>query len=184
MEIRQLEPERVKQWEFGLDAEIGNFGLEVTYYREDVSQSIIPRANVPSSGQNASAPLFNIGTVEGSGWEGQLHASFAGKALGGWRANFTLTSAFQENTVTSMGGAGQITAGAGGGRQVYREGLPKGAYYNEIALGALFSDGTNESELEFGKYGEGEIVPAGEIYGIEFSDGDVFIGTNAPRIYG
>ncbi len=177
----ELKPERVKQWEFGLDAEIGNFGLEFTYYRENVSESIIPKANVPSSGQNASSPLFNIGTVEGSGWETQLHASFAGKSLGGWRVNFTLTNAFQENTVTSMGGAGQITAGAGGGRQVYRVGLPKGAYYNEIALGALFSDGTNEQELEFAP---GGIVPEGGIYDIIFSDGDVFIGTNTPKYTG
>ncbi len=178
-----LEPERVKQLELGLDAQIGNYGVEFTYYRENVTNSIIPRANVTSSGQNASAPLANIGEVEGRGWEAQLYASFSGAELGGWRADFTLNSSWQRNKVTDMGGAGQITAGAGGGRQVYREGLPKGAYFNQISLGALFSDGSNEQELEFAP-NFGEEVPAGEAYGVRSSDGDVFIGTNDPKYIG
>ena len=178
-----LEPERVKQLELGIDAQFGNYGFEVTYYTEDVINSIVPKANVTSSGQNASFPLANIGKVEGSGLETQLFANFSGEALGGWRADFTLNNSWQQNEVTDMGGAGGVRAGAGGGRQWYREGLPKGAYFNQVSLGALFSDGTNEQEFETAP-NYGDVLPSGEAYGAKSSDGDVFIGTNDPRYVG
>ena len=178
-----LEPERVKQLELGIDAQFGNYGLELTYYKEDVVNSIVPKANVTSSGQNASSPLANIGKVEGSGLETQFFANFAGEALGGWRADFTLNNSWQQNEVTDMGGAGGVRAGAGGGRQWYREGLPKGAYYNQVSVGALFSDGTNEQEFETAP-NYGEVLPSGVAYGAESSDGDVYIGTNDPRYVG
>ena len=178
-----LEPERVKQLELGIDAQFGNYGFEVTYYTEDVINSIVPKANVTSSGQNASFPLANIGKVEASGLETQLFANFSGEALGGWRADFTLNNSWQKNEVTDMGGAGGVRAGAGGGRQWYREGLPKGAYFNQVSLGALFSDGTNEQEFETAP-NYGDVLPAGEAYGAKSSDGDVFIGTNDPRYVG
>ena len=177
-----LEPERVKQLELGIDAQVGNYGIELTYYNENVTNSIVPLANVTSSGQNASLPLTNIGKVEGSGLETQVFANFSGRALGGWRADFTLNNSWQTNKVTEMGG-GQIVAGAGGGRQVYREGLPKGAYFNQVSLGALISDGTNEQEFELAP-DAGDVVPAGVPYGALSSDGDVFIGTNDPKYIG
>lgn len=175
-----LEPERVKQFEVGLEAEVANFGLEVTYYKNNATKSIVPRPSVSSSGLSNTPANVNIGSVEGSGVELALSTSFAGKALGGWRANFTLLGAYQENTVTDLGSDGQITGGPGGGKQVFRSGLPRGAYYNSVTLGALFSDGTNVQEVDY-LPNFGEVVPTGELYGFEDSDGDVFLGTNTPE---
>ncbi|MFQ5822037.1 MAG: TonB-dependent receptor domain-containing protein, partial [Candidatus Heimdallarchaeota archaeon] len=178
-----LKPERVKEWEIGVEAEVANFALDFTYYRQNTTDSIVPRENVPSSGLTMSDPRFNIGRIEGSGWEAQFHANFAGRQLGGWRANFTLTTAFQENTVTDMGGANEIRQGPGGGRQVYKEGLPKGAFFNPVTLGALFSDGTNVQNLEMWP-NFGEVVPEGVPYDLLISDGPVYIGKADPDYVG
>lgn len=178
-----LKPERVKEWEMGFEAEVANFALDFTYYRQNTTDSIVPRENVPSSGLTESDPRFNIGKIEGSGWEAQLHANFAGRSLGGWRANFTLTTAFQKNKVTDMGGANEIRQGPGGGRQVYKEGLPKGAFFNPVALGALFSDGTNVQNLELWP-SFGEVVAAGVPYDLLISDGPVYLGKSDPDYIG
>ncbi|WP_411029750.1 TonB-dependent receptor domain-containing protein [Spongiimicrobium sp. 3-5] len=175
-----LEPERVQQFEVGLEAEVGNFGLELTYYKNKAKKSLVPRPPVSSSGLANFAPFVNVGSVEGSGLELTLSTSFAGEALGGWRVNFTLLGGYQENTVTNLGFDGQIQGGPGGGTQVFRSGLPRGAYVNSVTLGALFSDGTNEQQIDI-LPNFGEVVPAGELYDFENSDGDVFIGVNTPE---
>ncbi|MCZ6675211.1 MAG: TonB-dependent receptor, partial [Verrucomicrobia bacterium] len=178
-----LEPERVKEWEIGFEAEVANYAMDFTYYRQNTTDSIVPRENVPSSGLTSDNPPFNIGEIEGSGWEAQLHANFAGKALGGWRTNFTLTTSFQKNKVTDMGGANEIRQGPGGGRQVYKEGMPKGSFFNPATLGALFSDGTNVDDIEFSPT-QGEVVAAGVIYGFDDTPGPVLLGDADPDYIG
>ncbi|WP_027078828.1 TonB-dependent receptor domain-containing protein [Maribacter antarcticus] len=174
-----LEPERIQQFEVGLEAEVGNFGLELTYYTNKAKKSLVPRPPLSSTGLANFAPFVNVGSVEGSGVELTLSTSFGGEALGGWRAGFTLLGAYQENTVTNLGFDGQIQGGPGGGTQVFRTGFPRGAYVNSVTLGALFSDGTNIQQIE-GLPNEGEVVPVGALYDFQNSDGDVFIGVNDP----
>ncbi|WP_299535423.1 TonB-dependent receptor [Ulvibacterium sp.] len=175
-----LEPERSKQFEVGLEAEVGNFGLELTYYNNKATKSLVPRPEVPSSGLYEYPSFVNVGSVQGSGVELSLNASFAGKALGGWRASFTFLGAYQENEVTDLGFDGQIQGGPGGGTQVFRTGLPRGAYVNNVTIGALFSDGTNVQNIDY-LPNFGEVVPAGELYDFVNSDGPVFIGVNNPE---
>ncbi len=175
-----LEPERTQQFEVGLEAEVGNFGLELTYYKNKAKKSLVPRPEVPSSGLYNYPAFVNVGSVEGSGVELALNTSFAGKALGGWRASFTLLGAYQENEVTDLGFDGQIQGGPGGGTQVFRTGLPRGAYVNNLTLGALFSDGTNVQNIDI-LPNFGEVVPAGGLYDFEDADGPVFIGVNNPE---
>ncbi|MCZ6673507.1 MAG: TonB-dependent receptor, partial [Verrucomicrobia bacterium] len=180
----RLKPERVKEFEIGFEAEVANYALDFTYYRQNTSDSIIPAENVPSSGLTSDEPKLNIGKIEGSGWEAQLHANFAGRKFGGWRTNFTLTQSWQTNEVTDMGGANEIRQGPGGGRQYYREGLPKGAFYNPITIGAIFAtEGNRISNLEFDPR-RGTEVPVGTIIGYLESDGPVNLGTGDPDYYG
>lgn len=184
-----LVPERVKEIEIGLDGVIGNFGFEFTYYKNKATNSLVPRPYVPSSGLIFSSPNFNLGSVEGSGFEAQVNASFAGKALGGWRVNVGVTAAYQENTVTSLGGSSGIFDGAGGGRQAYIEGFPKGAYINNASLGGVFSDGTQTYAdapegtvplFDFAPVDPDQTVPAGGLLAVRQSDGPIFLGTNTP----
>ena len=84
-----------------------------------------------------------------------------------------------------MGGANEIRQGPGGGRQVYKEGLPKGAFFNPATLGMLFSDGTNVREEDLELWPNiGEVVPAGEAYATLNSDGPLFLGKADPDYIG
>lgn len=108
--------------------------------------------------------MFNLGEVEGTGYETQLMANFGGKQAGGWSLNLTTTFSYQENTVTSLGGGEPVAGGPGGGKQYYWEGMPKLAFYNPQNVGALFSDGTNVQENgDHPLYGE--VMPECHYYG-------------------
>lgn len=182
-----LTPERVKEFEIGFDTEFKNFALDVTYYRQNASGSIIPQSNITSSGIVAAAPMMNVGKVEGSGIEAQLQGVFSGAAMKGWSAGFSLIGAFQTNKVIDLNGE-IIMAGAGGGRQVYMEGEEKNAFYNPVITGAIFAtaaDVTNgvlvDEELS---PRAGELALLGEIIGVEDSGGPIINGSGIPKFIG
>ena len=175
----EIKPERIKEFEVGFEAEVANFAFDFTYYNQTANESIVDRDNVGSSGMTQSPGKFNVGEILGTGWESQVFAYFGGKAFGGWKLDLTLTNSYQENEVKSMGGADPIYGGPGGGKQAFAEGFPKHAFYNDINVGALFSDGTNEMENDLHPL-YGEVMPAGAYYGDEVSDGKVYLGTGMP----
>ncbi|HKJ67213.1 MAG TPA: carboxypeptidase-like regulatory domain-containing protein, partial [bacterium] len=71
----EIRPERLKEWEFGLEAEFTRrFSAEFTYYRQRSEDSIIEFRNAPSTGRTASAVPFNIGVIKGWGTEILLQA--------------------------------------------------------------------------------------------------------------
>jgi len=179
-----IKPERIKEWEIGFETEIANFAVDFTYYKQWAEDSIIPQSPIMSSGVPGT-PMRNIGKIEGSGWEGQLQAFFAGEQLGGWSANFSLLYSYQQNEVIDMNDE-IVSGGPGGGRQVYMEGLPKGAFYNPICTGALFAPAnpTDEHEIDLWPSPREGIALPGEFYNVQTSGGPIFLGTGIPDYVG
>lgn len=101
----------------------------------------------------------------------------------GWSAGFSLTAAHQTNEVTDMNGE-MIVAGAGGGRQVYMEGVSKSSFYNPVVVGAVFAtaedvaNGVVVDEELSPRLGEPAVL--GEIIGVEDSGGPIVNGVGIP----
>jgi hypothetical protein len=78
----EIEPERIRELEFGFEAEaFNNIGLDLTYYLQWAEDSIIDRQLPPSTGQTATANAtftgvpFNVGEAKGWGLEASLSAA-------------------------------------------------------------------------------------------------------------
>jgi len=136
----KIEPERVKEYEVGFDAEfLDNYSVEFSYYRQVAQNSIISFRNAPSTGLTASSVPFNVGEAKGWGLEALLNGRPVN--LRNFTVDFTLTSSWQDNEVVDLGGAQPIFDGFD--LNVFKEGLPKYAFYTYKVNGALFNeDGT------------------------------------------
>lgn len=65
-----IKPERVSEFETGIDFELGNrVTAEFTYYLQRVTDSIVGVNQAPSTGQVASLVPLNVGRVDGQGIE-------------------------------------------------------------------------------------------------------------------
>jgi TonB-dependent starch-binding outer membrane protein SusC len=137
----EIQPERIKEFEVGFDTEFFNsYSLEVTYFRQEASNSIIPFVNAPSTGLSLSTVPTNIGKVKGWG----IETLFSGRPIqtSVFQLDFTLVNSFQDNEVTDLGGAPPIYA-ADRGFNVIKEGLSQWAFHHYRLLGAKFkADGT------------------------------------------
>jgi len=135
-----IEPERVKEAEFGFEAEVfSKYSMEFTYYRQNANNSIVSYRNAPSTGQIASSIPFNVGKVKGWGIESLIQGRPVDKP--NFKIDFTLANSYQTNEVVDMGEAQPIY----GSRDVnvIKPGLPKHAFYTWEVVGALFrEDGT------------------------------------------
>ena len=130
-----IEPERIKEIEFGIDAELFNiFSLELTYYRQSAEKSIVGFNNPPSTGLTASSVPFNIGKIKGSGFESLLQANLFENQDFGLNMGFIWN--YQTNEVVDLGGAQPIFDGFS--NNVIKEGLPKHEFYREVVNGAKF----------------------------------------------
>lgn len=96
-----IKPERTKELELGIDATIfnGNGTLELTYYRQNVSDLILAVALPPSSG-NIDA-IFNAGEMRTTGWEASLGLTPIRSSNLSWtsRINFFTT----DSEITELG---------------------------------------------------------------------------------
>ena len=122
-----IEPERVSEFEVGLEADLfGRATLSTTYYRNNATESIIDFNEAPSTGLVASARPVNIGEKTGQGVELDLSVTPIQKR------NFSLTAdfiyAYTTNTIEDLGGAQPIFDGFD--VNVTRVGLPQGAFYS------------------------------------------------------
>ena len=178
-----LKPERITEFEFGLDMEFLNYAWEVSWYETDATESIVNKSELPSTGKTASPRKFNVGKIEGRGFESLFQGSFFGPRLGGWSINFTLTNSWGENEVTDPGGGEEIREGPGGGTQSIQEGLPKNSYFNVRTEGARFSDGTDVVR-DNGSPLNGQVAPEGVIVGGITSAEDKFLGVGVPKWIG
>lgn len=133
----KIKPERVKELEFGIDLEfINNYALELTYYRQKSTDSILEFRNSPSSGLTVTSVPVNVGEIKGSGLETLLRASlYKDRNID---LSFMLINNFQTNEVTDMGDAQPIFDAFG--LNVIDKGLAKHEFYSEKFLGAVFGN--------------------------------------------
>jgi len=161
---KKIKPERIKELEFGIEAEIfRNYSVELTYYQQKADDSIVDFLNAPSTGKIASAVPFNIGRIEGWGIESMIQARPI--SIRNFELDLSITNNYQTNEIKDLGGAQPIYDGFD--VNVYKEGLPKHAFYVLQSKGALFN--------EDGSYDTPELE----------NDGDrVFCGTPVPEYTG
>ena len=135
-----IEPERIKEFEFGIDAELFNIlSLELTYYMTTAKKSIVGFNNPPSTGLTASSVPYNIGEIKGSGFESLLQANLLNSQ--DFALNLGFIWNYQTNEVVDLGGAQPIYDGFS--NSVIKEGLAKHEFYREVVNGARF-DGTGK----------------------------------------
>ena len=147
-----IKPERIKEFETGLDAEfLKKYSLEFTYYHQNAVNSIFYKYESPSTGLTESTVPFNVGGIRNWGFESLLQASLIRTIDYG--LDFSLIWNYQNNLVTSLGGAEYLLSWG----EVIKEGLPKHEFYLQKVFGAKFNtdgtyDGVNKTEnrVDFG----------------------------------
>jgi len=163
-----VKPERVQEIEFGIEAELfGWAGIELTYFRQKVKDSIVGLINAPSTGMFVSPSPFNIGKSEGQGLEASITANPVRRR--NLSLDVTLLWSWQKNEVLDMGEAQPIldrwwkinTIG---------EGLPKNA----------FRDWTSEPTFDdSGRY-SGSVISQSDVDG-DGSPDPVLMGIPYPK---
>ncbi|UCH10601.1 MAG: TonB-dependent receptor [Fidelibacterota bacterium] len=137
----ELEPERIKETEIGIDGEFfGRLAVEATYFMLNAENSIVGRINSPSTGMIATDVPFNVGKMEGSGVELLLQLTPIRSAAN--RLDLTASISTQKNKVLDLGGAQPIFGPFD--LNVIKVGLPKYAFYTKKVLGATFDETTGE----------------------------------------
>ncbi|HSH44798.1 MAG TPA: TonB-dependent receptor plug domain-containing protein [Longimicrobiales bacterium] len=154
-----LEPERIREFEFGLDTEIATrWSVELTYYRQNAENSIVGRPNAPSTGFGGILVPYNIGKARSQGVEALLGGDLIRSQDYG--LNFNLIWNRQDNEVVDLGGQGPLIGSYS--VNAIEEGLPKHEYYAVVTTGARFDED-------------------GVYIGPEESDGRVALGNPVPE---
>ncbi len=130
----EIEPERIKEIEVGIETELFNkYAIELTYYKQMAENSIIDFDNAPSTGKTASSVPFNIGSVEGQGFESLIQARPI--QTRNVQLDVSLVNNYQTNEVTDLGGAQPLFAND---INVIKEGLAKHTFYHYKVTGAEY----------------------------------------------
>ena len=138
----EIEPERIKEYEFGFDTEFLNmFSLELTFYLQSATKSIVNTTYAPSTGLGDYTFPYNVGSVENKGVEALLQVNPIRTA------NYDLSMSFiwnyQKNKVKSLGGLIDLITPGTARLSVMKPGLPKWEFYDYKVRGATFNtDGT------------------------------------------
>ena len=140
-----IQPERVREFEAGLDLEIADrVAVEFTYYNQQANESIFGRQLAPSTGLVASTVPFNVGEIGTNGLEFALNATplVTENAV----FDFGVILSYQTNEVESIGldDAGEPRAPLFDGFDVnvIKPGLPRAAFYTVPVNGARFNPTT------------------------------------------
>ncbi len=129
----EIKPERVKEIEVGLDADfLGNYGAQLTYYKQWARESIIGFEEAPSTGRTFDDPPLNVGGKEAQGFEVGLNGTPI--LSDAYQLDFNILASWQRNEVVDLGGAQPIFDGFD--VNVIEEGLPQGAFYTLDVNGA------------------------------------------------
>ncbi|HEA21432.1 hypothetical protein LCGC14_0962890 [marine sediment metagenome] len=123
-------PERQEEIEFGFDAGFFNnrLGLEATYYKQDVTDLLLPRELASSTG--FSSRIENVGNLENKGLEILLKGSPVKSQDFSW--DITATYSKNENTVTSVAGGGQFALAGSFSTNYVVEGESLGVFYRQF----------------------------------------------------
>ncbi len=121
-----IRPERSKEFEAGFDASFleGKFGLEFTYYRQNINDLVLNRVLAPSTG--FTSRYENIGSMINKGMEVMLKGTPVQTTDFKW--DFNLSYSTNDNRAYNVPGFRVQLAGFGG-TSVVQEGQPIGAFY-------------------------------------------------------
>ena len=125
-----IAPERQDEFEFGFDAGFLNnrLGLEFTYYKQKVTDLLLPRELAPSSG--FSSRIENVGNLENKGLEILLKGSPIKSNDFTWEATATFSK--NDNVVTDVAGGGQFALAGSFSTNYVIEGEPLGVFYRQF----------------------------------------------------
>lgn len=128
-----IEPERINEVEFGLEAEFFNkYGFDLTYYTQSGAESIIAFPNPPSSGLTQTDIPKNVGEIETWGFESLVYA--VPLRTRDYELRFDFIWNYQQNEIISLGGAQPIVTDVQG----WYEGQPRSAFMVQKVIGANF----------------------------------------------
>ena len=125
-----IAPERQEEYEFGVDAGFFNnrLGVEFTYYKQEVTDLVLPRELSPSTG--FSSRIENVGNLENEGLELLLKGSPIKSQDFSW--DVTATYSKNDNVVTSVAGGGQFALAGSFSTNYVIEGEPLGVFYRQF----------------------------------------------------
>ncbi len=125
-----IAPERQEEIEFGFDAGFFNnrLGVEFTYYKQDVSDLLLPRELASSTGFGSR--IENVGDLENKGVELLLKGSPVRTEDFSW--DITATYSKNENTITKVAGGGQFALAGSFATNYVIEGEPLGVFYRQF----------------------------------------------------
>jgi len=126
-----LEPERVKTFEVGLDLTLAGdrISLGVNYYDTETEDALFAVPLAPSTGQTFTQ-LRNVGTIENKGWE--ISTSFVVINKSDFNLQFNASFNTVNNEVVDAGGAPRFPINGFSGRTVQvvvAEGFPVGSIF-------------------------------------------------------
>lgn len=154
-----IAPERQDEIEFGFDAGFLNnrLGVEFTYYKQNVSELLLPVELAPSTGFGTR--LQNVGNLENKGIELLLRGTPIKTKDFSWDVTATYSS--NENEVTKVAGGGQFALGGSFATNFVIEGQPLGVFYRQYYArnpdGSLLLDASGYPQTERGNTTTGEI---------------------------
>lgn len=125
-----IAPERQEEIEFGFDAGFLNnrLGIEFTYYKQDVTDLLLPRELAPSTG--FASRIENVGDLENKGIEVLLKGAPIKTNDFSW--DITATFSQNENTVTRVAGGGQFSLAGSFSTNFVIEGESLGVFYRQF----------------------------------------------------
>jgi TonB-linked SusC/RagA family outer membrane protein len=129
-----IKPEVTREFEIGLENKFAKdrFGFEVSYYKRNISDLILSTPVAVSSGTEKI--LLNVGGMQNTGFEFNIHGNPVMSKDFGWRVNFNM--AFNRNKVTKLiDNVDRIENAywAGGGAMLYSlVGRPMGDIYTQV----------------------------------------------------
>jgi TonB-dependent starch-binding outer membrane protein SusC len=130
----QIKPERVKEMEFGFDAEFMNMlSLEFTYYNGNSENSILRGAYAPSTGYGNYTYPYNVGNTKNHGFETMLQVTPIRSA--DYNLSLSLIWNYQTNVVDTLGpDTPEIISTS----NVIKPGFKKWEFYDYVSVGPLF----------------------------------------------
>ncbi len=138
-----IEPERVSEFETGIDLEIAErVGIEFSYYYQTANESIFGRQLAPSTGLVASSVPFNVGEISVQGLELAINATPYSSDIA--TIDLGIIASYTTNNVESVGldedGESLPNLFDGFDVNVIKPDLPRSAFYVTPVNGATFND--------------------------------------------
>lgn len=125
----EIAPERMDEFEIGFDAGFVNnrLGLEFTYYKQNVTDLLLPRELAPSTGY--ATRIENVGDLKNTGFEILLR----GVPIRNENFNWDITATFSknENVITKVAGGGQFALPGSFATNYVIEGESLGVFYRQ-----------------------------------------------------